>query len=186
MHFGSNLSKSQRKRMATSQHPSNTKRSAPLAKGSDYSSWLSRDEATDLLGVSKNTLLNWETRDLLHPARVQRTDNRGFLRSMYVYDPRELAKLPTRRQLAARTPGEAAGRAFRMFAEGTPLADIVIELHETPTHIEALHEQWLNMGGADLVISPGAREALERVLGAPFKGVAELVELVTAKIKPVT
>jgi len=169
--------------MVVTTHPTKIKRRLPFNKkrGSDdtTSAWLTRNEAVDLLGVSQVTLLAFERRGKLHPKRVTRLDNGGHERLLYVYDPHELALIPQRGRSAIQYPGETAARAFELFAEGKPQAQIVIELRELPDKIRELYERWLDMGGADLVISPGAKEALEKIVG-PFASVTELVERVDA------
>lgn len=148
----------------------------------DTRAWLTRNESVDLLNISVQTLRNYEQRGLLHPLRVPRKDPRGREQSAIVYDPRELANLPRGigRPLASqREPGETAARAFEFFDEGKPMREIVRELREQPDVVQALHDKWLDMGGADLVISPGAKMELERTLGT-FETVAELIEKASA------
>lgn len=170
--------------MVVSTHPSNTRRTTvpPKPKGADTATWLTRNEAADLLNVGHPTLLQFERRDLLHPRRVIRFDESGHERPLIVYDPRELAKItPRGRVNVAQNPGEVAARAFELFDQGIPLRQIVIELRQTPELIEQLREKWLDMEGADLVISPQAKETLETLFGS-FKGVADLLELATQKL----
>ncbi len=158
---------------------------ATKSKPVDTSTWLTRNEASDLLGCSANTLMNYERRGKLHPATALRTDQRGIEHEYRVYDPRELAKLPNRTIFHSipRPPGEIAARAFEAFAKETPLCDIVVELRETPDHVQKLYEQWLDMRGARYVLSDEARAALAKRIG-PFADVAELVEIIERKVTP--
>ena len=169
--------------VAVSTHPSNVQRTSRKVTEDDLSTWLSRDQALDLLNVTFNTILALERRDQLHPKKMLRPDRSGAMRMQWVYDPRELAKVPQRHRgfgKEMRPPGEAAARAFELFREGHSLEEVVVELREAPDHVRELHERWLDMGGSRMVITPSAREALEKIVGA-FASVSELVERV-AKI----
>lgn len=170
--------------MAVTLHPTNTtnvtvsaklgspkKRAPPL----DTSSWLTRNEASDLLGCSVQTLLKKERADKLHPVKALRVI-RGREQSLYVYDPKELAKLP-RRNDSIDNPGERAARAYEKFDEGLTDREVVTELRETPDWVHDMRSKWMDGGGADLVITPDAKLELERVIGS-FAGVADLVAAV--------
>jgi hypothetical protein len=86
------------------------------------------------------------------------------------------------RRAAVREPNELSGAAFDLFRAGTKLEEVVSELRVTPEEVERLHEKWLDLGGARLVIAGAAKEDLETIVG-PFDSVTELVEKV-AKLKP--
>ncbi len=142
------------------------------------STWLTRNEASDLCTVSVQTLKNYERRGILHPVIAPRPDSCGYTRAVTVYDPKELAKLPRwGRAIASREPGEIAARCFELLSEGRSVNEIVMILREAPDKINQLREQWFDGGGADFVISPDARAAIEQHLGA-FATVADLVERV--------
>lgn len=144
----------------------------------DTSSWVTRNQAADLIGVSHTTIKNWDGVHL-HPRKARRPLPNGGFREVWVYDTDELSKIPSGlRQRARAMPGgqgEIAARAFEMFDEGHPLRRVVISLRETPEAVEVLHDQWMRLGGADVVVGPAARAEIERLLG-PFDGVAGLVE----------
>lgn len=145
--------------------------------------WLTRNEATDVLRCSPQTLKNYEDRSMLHPQRAVRKDRSGIERVMIVYNPKELAELPARNpggqpRVAVREPGEQAARAFELFRQGWALDEIVIELRETPDRIDQLHEHWLDHTRARLVITPEAKKAFESAVG-PFESVTDLLERVT-------
>lgn len=147
----------------------------------DTSTWLTRNESIDMLGVSKQTLKNYEGQNKLHPLRALRRDARGHEQRVVVYDPKELARLPRGLvPFTQRTAGELEARSFEMFEQGKSFREIVIALRETSDTVHGLHERWLDDGGSFLVISDVSKQALEGVLG-PFKDVTELVDLVTAK-----
>lgn len=151
----------------------------------DTSSWLTRNESADLLRVSVTTIANHERRGKLHPQFVYRPDPRGIEHRVAVYDPKELSKLPhaqAQRPLAAREPGEVAARCFELFDQGKTIREAVIELRETPDRVRALHESWLDAGGADLTITALAKEAFEKVVG-PFSSVADLLTRVQNHVK---
>jgi hypothetical protein len=152
-----------------------------MKKAPGTQDWLTRIEASDFLSCSSQTLANHERRGRLHPQHAYRPDGRGVEHRVIVYDPDEvnkLAKLMNRHVvISPRDPGELAAAAFALFDENKPEKDVVIKLRITPDAVRALREKWFDMGGADLVIVPPAKQALEKLLGA-FDTVAELVERV--------
>jgi hypothetical protein len=172
-----------------SQEPPSKKETPSLetnAKFPKTEGWLTRNEASDMLRCSPQTLKNYESRDMLHPVYAQRKDRSDTERLMLVYNPKELADLPSRNpggqpRIQMREPGELAARAFEMFRDGWALDEIVIELRETPDKIEQLHERWLDQTQARYVITPEAKKALEGTVGT-FTNVAELLELITKKL----
>lgn len=134
-----------------------------------------------MLSCSQQTLANYERRGDLHPQVAYRPDGRGVEHRVIVYNPHELKKLAIklrRHVLQPRDPGEMAARAFELFREGKSMEDVVVELRMRPDEVEVLHAKWMDMGGADLVISPTAKETLEKLVG-PFANIAELVDRVT-------
>jgi hypothetical protein len=143
---------------------------------------MTRNESSDLLGVSTQTLMNYERRGDLHPQHVMRPDSNGVSRRTIVYDPKELAKLPRyKRPVATREPGEVAAQSFELFRQGLALDEVVIALRETPDKVDQLNERWLDQTKARYVITPEAQKALEQLVGA-FTSVTELVELITKKL----
>jgi hypothetical protein len=141
---------------------------------------MTRNEASDMLSVSHQTLANYERRGDLHPQFAYRPDGRGAEHRVIVYSPQELTKLAAklrRHVTQERDPGEMAARAFELFREGKSMEDVVVELRLLPDQVRELHDKRLNMGGADLVIAPTAKEALEKMVGA-FGSVTELIERV--------
>ena len=131
-----------------------------------------------MLGVSVQTIMNYEGRKLLKPERVSRRIERRGLRTVYVYDPREVAKLPARVHPAmVPSDGEIAARCFELFDEGRALREVVRAARVTPNKARELHDEWFDMGGCDIVINAAAKAALEDKLG-PFEDVADLVGLV--------
>jgi hypothetical protein len=147
---------------------------------------MTRNEASDMLSCSQQTLANYERRGDLHPQSAYRSDGRGVEHRVIVYNPHELKKLAIklrRHVLQPRDPGEMAARAFELFREGKTLEEAVVSLRMQPDEVTVLHEKWMDMGGANLVISPTAKETLEKAIG-PFESVTELVERV-AKLKVV-
>ncbi len=142
----------------------------------DTDGWLTCTDAANKLGISQNTIRNWERRGKLHPQKAPRPHPLGAFRDVLVYDPAELARMPRRRIASTiHDPGELCARAFELFDAGSSLREVVIKLREQPTKVEELHDQWVNFGGADIVVGPIAHAEIERYLGA-FVGVAGLVE----------
>lgn len=126
--------------------------------------------------VSWNTIKNWTKKQLLHPQLALRPLANGAMREVFVYDPRELARM-ARRKADANDAGEIAARAFELFEHGKSLREVVIALRETLPKVEELHEQWTRSGGSELVITSVAKRELEVLVG-PFEGVAGLVQRV--------
>ena len=156
------------------------------AKLPETDGWLTRNETSDALQCSPQTLKNYETRGLLHPRHAVRRDRSGAERTLLVYNPKEFAELPSRLsggrpRVEGRDPKEQAARAFELFRAGWELDLIVIELREDPDRIDHLHEHWLNQTKARHVITPTAKQALEQILG-PFASVTELVEIVVKRL----
>jgi DNA-binding transcriptional MerR regulator len=146
----------------------------------DTSSWVTRNECIDAMSISGQTLRNYESQGILHPERVLRADKRGHMQVVVVYDPKEVARLP--RGVAksfSREPGEIAARCYELFEQGKTFTEIVMSLRQTSDTVHALHERWLDDGGSRLVITPEAKDALEKLVG-PFSDVADLIHHVTA------
>jgi len=99
-----------------------------------------------------------------------------------VYHPDELTKIRKRVPRAIREPNALSAQAFDLFFAGDTLEAVVRTMRTTPEEVERLHEKWLDLGGARLVIAGAAKEELAKIVG-PFDSVTELVELV-AKLKP--
>ena len=136
------------------------------------------------MGVSTQTLKNYEIRGDLHPRRARRRDARGHEQLVVVYSPKELSKLPRGRGLSfPREPQELNARAYELFEQGKSVREAVIALRETSDTVRDLRSRWLDDDGADIVITAEARKALETVVG-PFEDVTELVTLLTTKRKP--
>lgn len=152
----------------------------------DTSSWVTRNMAADLLEVSHTTIRGMEGK-ILHPRRGRRSLPNGGYREIWLYDPEELARVSSARRQKARhapiQPGEMVARAFELFDDGRPLREVVTELRETPESIAAWHDQWLELGGAEIVVGPAARKELARLVG-PFEGVADLVARVRDAVAP--
>jgi hypothetical protein len=109
------------------------------------------------------------------------------------YDPAGVELLRARMQaglkVAAKTPaaGGAAGRAqalaFKMFAEGRPSRDVVIETQLAPDTVVELRRKYATMGG-DLLVSARQLEELRDLLdwrGQPSD--VELVKAVRARLR---
>ena len=146
----------------------------------DKPRWLTATEAADMAGVSYNTIVNWVNAGRLHPQKQMRRLPNGHHREIKVFNLAELLKFIRRR--GPDEHGEVAARAFELFQEGRQLREVVIALRQTPERIEQLHDQWVDSGGSELVITPVAKRELERLLG-PFVGVADVVERVAALVK---
>ena len=107
----------------------------------DPRDWMTREQGSDFLGVSIQTLRNYERRGRLHPQYVYRRDGYGIERRVTAYDPEEIKKLP-RGGRTQRLNGDLAARVFELFNQGRSLRDIVIELRESPNTIKELYTLW--------------------------------------------
>lgn len=156
----------------------------PVVKGGRdrLDDWLTRNSVMDMLGITLTTLRQWEHRGRLTPVPHRRRGPHGQYREVYVYDPNVVAKLPRRAMHVGSglTPGEVAARAYEMFDDGRSIRDVVKEVREPSDKVRQLHEQWLDDGGADLVLSATAKGELEAKVG-PFATIAELVDRVRPK-----
>jgi len=142
----------------------------------DIDGWLTRNDICDLLGVSFQSIRTLEAREMLHPRRVRRAVGDGSERLVYIYDPKEVARVPMKdRMVAIRTPGETCARCFELFDLGKSIREIVIEMREMPDVIETYKEKWLDAGGSDRVITPAAWEILAGVVGS-FDSIADLID----------
>lgn len=159
-------------------------KNSPLPRGAsrenDTNGWLTRNQSADLLHMSVSSIANWERRGKLHPRYAYRPDSRGIEHRVSVYDPDELQRLPPQvfRAPIPRQPGEVAAQCFELFDQGKTMREVVVELRETPEYVRSIYEHWLDTGGADLVITAEAKQALEKIVG-PFDSVTELVEHVS-------
>ena len=165
-----------------------TKQQQPVQtdlKQPDTHNWLTRNETSDMLQCSVQTLKNYEAQGKLHPRHAWRKDPIGAERVMLVYDPQELAKLPPRRTVPRellREPGEQAAKVFELLRKGLALDEIVIETRETPDMVDHLNDRWLEQTKARHVITPEAKKAFEEIVG-PFEDVTALVKIVAEKTR---
>jgi hypothetical protein len=146
-------------------------------------SWLTRDQARDLLRCSEAMLTHWTKTKLLHPIQEARKVKGGQVRAIWLYDPLELTRLPLRRRGREPAPEDRAPQAFEMFNDGHKPRDVVVATRLDPDRVRDLYEQWLMMGGADVVIAPAAKRDLEAIVG-PFEDVAGLVARVRECVPP--
>jgi hypothetical protein len=149
--------------------------------------WWTRNQVCDNLRCSPQTVKNYETRGLLKPHEAIRKDRSGSDRRLLVYDPKQIAALPARNpggepRIDVRGPGELAARAFELFRENKTLDEVIIELRESTDRIDHLYERWLDYSRGRHVITPVAREALQKVVGR-FEGVPELLEILERVMK---
>jgi hypothetical protein len=157
----------------------------PQPNQPDTRDWLTRSEAADMLACSGQTLANYETKGSLHPQHAYRPDGRGVEHRVIVYSPHELKRLASRMNrpgvVSPRHAGEMTARAFELLEEGRSGREIIRELRLTVEELRELREKWTDEGGADLIISPNAKEALEKIVG-PFSDVTQLTERVTVEL----
>jgi Helix-turn-helix domain len=166
--------------MVTASKPKPGMPTRPTAK---TESWYTREDVLDLLGISEHTITNWMRKGILNPIRETRWCKDGREHDVWVFDPKELVAAPTPRRRGREEPsaGEIAAKAFDLFNDGAKQRDVVVATNAEPEKIRELHETWLEMGGADFVITPAARIDIEKLLG-PIGDIAELVEKLRAKL----
>lgn len=146
----------------------------------DISTWLTINQVVDLIGCAHITVKTWVSKGTLHPRKARRQVGNGSLREVWVFDPREIARVPRRRTSSVpSSPGEIAARAFELFDEGRPDREVVTDLRETPQRVAELREQWMLGGGSEIVIGRVAAQEIARFIG-PFDGVAGLVQRLRA------
>jgi hypothetical protein len=105
----------------------------------DGDSLVTATEAADLLGVSYNTIVNWENAGRLHAHEQRRLLTNGQHREIRVFKDAEVRKFLRRRD--PNDEDEAAARAFEIFQEGRPIREIVTALRVRPERIERLRDQ---------------------------------------------
>jgi hypothetical protein len=149
----------------------------------DVTGWLTANQATDLLGCSQMSLSRYTRQGHVRPAKARKDPH--SIREVLVYNPSELARLP--RKYRGRIPdeaGELTARCFELFDAGHTDRQVVIEMRQTFAKITELREQWLDGGGAQLVVSPAAREEIAGALGEPIESIADLVTKLRARLAP--
>lgn len=138
-------------------------RAVPKADG--IASWPTQTPAARRLGVTVKRLEQLVRTGELVSAR----DFFGRVR----YDPAPIEQLrsrihagfkqATKAPAAGGAAGKAQARAFKLFAEGKPSREIVIETELAPSVVQDLRRQYAEMGG-DLLISSPVLEDLRDVL----------------------
>ena len=151
-------------------------------KPPDVDGWLDRDASCELLGCSVQVLVNQQRAGRLHPVYVQRIDSIGRRRMAYLYDPKELARVPRRsRVVIERSPGDITSAAFELFRDGRGLDEVAIEIRVEADQVVGLYERWLDLSKARYVIGTAAWEELEKHVGK-FGSVAELIDRVASVV----
>lgn len=168
--------------MAKETVPGVSESHGPVAKSDgDTRYWLTRVELVDLLDVTVSQLIRLEEKGVLHPKKSPSKATTGP-REIIVYDPKELAaNAGVLRKRVTASPGEQSARAFEAFDRGLSVREVVVDLRVTGQRAQKLHEEWKDAGGSELVITETAKADLVRLVG-PFGGVADLVEIVTARL----
>jgi len=137
---------------------------------------LTRSQVARQLGVGVTAVHYMRLRGELRPKR----DAGGVWR----YDPADVIRAAATRGVRnLHTAGDVAAEAFRMFAQGGELADIVSALRITPSEVRRLYKEWKSSlddpepapeppGAGLLDEDPRAEEAFLRAMaqaaGLPF------------------
>lgn len=144
--------------------------------------WLTRNEASDLIGVSVQTLMKHERKGRLHPRLERRVLTNGAERNVYVVAVGELMALPRRGRIAlSDDPDELCARAFELFDSGRAQREVVIELRVAFPRVVELFEHWQDAGGSDLILGREAKKKIEALVGS-FASVSELAERLAARM----
>jgi hypothetical protein len=137
--------------------------------------YLSRREAADLLGVAESTMMQYEQRGKITSHWAVVPDVAGRLRNAPIYKIDDVLKLPRKAPVSAsENPDELTARAFEMFEAGKSVREAIILLRATKEKIDKLHEDWIDTGGAALIIPESSRKALEAKFG-PIASAEDLV-----------
>ena len=145
----------------------------------DTTGWLTREQASDMLGVAVSTIAHWARTGQIAEERARRGHS---VRLVAVYNPEDLVRMPRKaKQPIANEAGELNARVVEMLGDGKTVPEIVVATRETIERISSIREAWLDVGGADLVLARTAKAELERFVG-PFATVGELVQRVAAKL----
>lgn len=148
----------------------------------DTRDWLTRVEVVDLLDVTVSLLIRLEEKGVLHPRKTPAKAPTGP-REIIVYSPKELAANADHlRRKAIASAGEQSARAFEAFEAGRNVREVVVDLRVTGARAQKLYEEWQDSGGSELVITDVAKADLVRLVG-PFEGVADLVEIITGRLR---
>lgn len=141
-----------------------------------------RKHAADLLGISTAYL-----RELVQEGSIKTAhDAKGRER----YEPASLieiqGRLEERRKKKdvswARTPGDLAAEAFRLFAQGADLRRVVTELRMVVDDVRKLHTEYLE-AGAEMVLSGTEVAELRDLLDWRSPTGASLVEAVGRRLR---
>jgi hypothetical protein len=120
-----------------------------------------RSAVAATLQVSVTTVRRWEG-TVLHP--VKGADG------IHLFDPTEVQELASRRPTPSpvknsTTDGEVAAAAFALFKKKTSPRDVVIELEQSPTVVQKLHEDWERLGDR-VVVGEEVLHVLDRMAAA--------------------
>ena len=128
-----------------------------------------------MLGVSNRALLTHERHGRIVVSWIVQADAMGRLRQTPVYPLDGVLKLPRKDpHPTPENPDELTARAFELFEQGKSLREVIILLRATKDKIEKLHEDWLDVGGAAMILSDANRKALEAKFG-PLESAEDLV-----------
>lgn len=151
----------------------------PASAPAKWDRYLTRYEASDMLGCSIMTIKAWVRKDFIKEYHGPHPDSRGNIKVQALYDPTELAKMPRRMRTPARDQGESAARAFEMFETGTPIREVVMGVRELPGRVNEWFAEWSKGGGAAITVDEAVREQLRPLIG-PFEDAQGLVAGVRA------
>ena len=143
---------------------------------------MTRNEASDLRGTSPAMLIKHERAGRLIPYYSYEADMGGTMRNLIMYAIDDVLKLPRREHAAVpNDPDELCARAFELFEVGKTITQAVLELRAHYTKVAEFHAAWIEMGGAEIVLSATNCKRLVEIVGS-FASADELVDLVQAKV----
>lgn len=160
----------------------------PIAKASTdqergTTGWITRNQASDLLGVSPATIINWERSGRIAGRTAMRMDLRGAFYEQVVYDPAEIIKLPRKALMrpVSKDPDELAARVTELVEMGWTDAAIVLELRVAYDRVAMIREMWMDAGGATQMLTTEIKDALAELIG-PFDTAAQMLERVRVEL----
>lgn len=132
--------------------------------------WVTRKQASKVLGITISGLRTLEKRGVLHPVEAQKAN--GFTGRKYgsgrqpqiVYQAEELERALEQKEFAHRHAGAFAAAAFAAFDRGLSTVETVILLRLPPARVEEFHVAYRRAKN-ELVV-PGT--AVEEMRGLGF------------------
>jgi hypothetical protein len=131
--------------------------------------YLTRKQTSELLGCSYTRCMRLEAAGYLIPINANDADDTTRRRygsgrqPTVVYRSADVMRVLEHAEFAPSTHGYIAARAFALFREDKPPADIVVTLKVSPEHARKLHSEFLSM--TEQLVIPARILADLKILG---------------------